>query len=143
MGNNVHIISRHTMDATETVDGVNVSYIKSEGNPMTKYLGFARSTSKKIKELNQKSEFDIIHANLPLVPNFAIPKGSAKALISTVHSTWKGEAEAIKHEGLRKLNTNEKFMLEFNYLLKSSEKKLMKLAQHVFYILGRVSSPSN
>ncbi len=126
LGNNVHVISRHTMNANEIVDCVNVTYIKSEGNPMTKYLGFARSTSKKVKELNEKTPFDIIHANLPLVPNFAIPDVSAKALVSTVHSTWKGEVEAIKHEGLRRLNTNEKFMLEFNYLLKSSEKKLMK-----------------
>ncbi len=125
LGNNVHIITRHKANSTETVDGVNVTYIKSEGNPMTKYWGFARTTYKKIKELNQKAAFDIIHANLPLVSNLAIPKGAANTLISTVHSTWKGEAEAIKHEGLRKLNTNEKFMLEFNYLLKSSEKKLM------------------
>jgi glycosyltransferase involved in cell wall biosynthesis len=125
-GHNVHIITRHKMNSTETVDGVNIAYVKSEGHPLTKYWGFARATSKKLEELNKKSALDIIHANLPLVPNFAIPKGSANALISTVHSTWKGEAEAIRHEGLRKLNTNERFMLEFNYLLKSSEKKLMK-----------------
>ena len=125
-GHNVHIITRHKMNSTEIVDGVNITYIKCEGNPLTKYWSFARSTFKKLEELNKKFAFDIIHANLPLVPNFAIPKESANALVSTVHSTWKGEAEAIKHEGLRKLNTNEKFMLEFNSLLRSSEKKLMK-----------------
>ena len=114
------------MNSTEIVDGVNITYIKCNGNPLTKYWSFARSTFKKLEELNKKFAFDIIHANLPLVPNFAIPEESANALVSTVHSTWKGEAEAIKHEGLRKLNTNEKFMLEFNSLLRSSEKKLMK-----------------
>jgi glycosyltransferase involved in cell wall biosynthesis len=126
LGHNVHIITRHKMNLTETVDGVNITYIKSEGNPLTRYWGFARSTFKKLEELNKKFVFDIIHANLPLVPNFAIPEKSSKALVSTVHSTWKGEAEAIRHEGLRKLNTNERFMLEFNSLLRSSEKKLMK-----------------
>ena len=125
-GHNVHIITRHKMNSTEIVDGVSITYIKCEGNPLTKYWSFARSTFKKLEELNKKFAFDIIHANLPLVPNFAIPKEPVNALISTVHSTWKGEAEAIKHEGLRKLNTNEKFMLEFNSLLRSSEKKLMK-----------------
>ena len=125
-GHNVHIVTRHKMNSTEIVDGVNITYIKCEGNPLTKYWSFARSTFKKLEELNKKFAFDIIHANLPLVPNFAIPKESANVLVSTVHSTWKGEAEAIKHEGLRRLNTNEKFMLEFNSLLRSSEKKLMK-----------------
>ena len=126
LGHNIHIITRHEMNLTETVDGVSITYIKSEGNPLTRYWGFARSSFKKLEELNKKFEFDIIHANLPLVPNFALPEDSAKAVISTVHSTWKGEAEAIRREGLRKLNTNEKFMLEFNSLLRSSEKKLMK-----------------
>ena len=125
LGHNVHIITRHNVNSTEIVDGVNITYIKCEGNPVTKYWGFARSAFKKLEELNKKFAFDIIHANLPLVPNFAIPEESANVLISTVHSTWKGEAEAIKHEGLRRLNTNEKFMLRFNSLLKSSEKKLM------------------
>jgi glycosyltransferase involved in cell wall biosynthesis len=76
--------------------------------------------------LDKEVGFDVVHANLPLVPNFAIPKSLASALVCTVHSTWKGEVEAIKHEGFRKLNTNEKFMLEFNSFLRSSEKKLMK-----------------
>ena len=125
LGHNVHIITRHNVNSTEIVDGVDITYIKCEGNPVTKYWGFARSAFKKLEELNKKFAFDIIHANLPLVPNFAIPEEPANVLISTVHSTWKGEAEAIKHEGLKKLNTNEKFMLRFNSLLKSSEKKLM------------------
>jgi len=105
------------------IDGVNVNYIKGVGNPLTKYWRFARSASKKLEELN---EFDIVHANLPLVPNFAIPKESAGALISTVHSTWKGEAETIKPGSRGKLNPNEKLMLRFNFLLRSYEKKLMK-----------------
>ena len=123
LGHNVHVVARHNVDSTEMIDGVNVNYIKGVGNPLTKYWRFARSASKKLEELN---EFDIVHANLPLVPNFAIPKESAGALISTVHSTWKGEAETIKPGSRGKLNPNEKLMLRFNFLLRSYEKKLMK-----------------
>lgn len=125
-GHYVHVITKHKMNSTEIVDGVNITYLRCQGNPLSKYWSFARFTFKKLKELNKKFAFDIIHANLPLVPSFALPKEATNALISTVHSTWKGEAETIRHEGLRKLNTNEKFMLGFNSLLRSSEKKLMK-----------------
>ena len=126
LGYNVHVVARHSVDSTDTVDGVNVNYVRGVGNPVTRYWRFARSASKKLKELDRKSGFDIIHANLPLVPSFAVPSESANALVSTVHSTWKGEAEAIKHGGRRKLNPNEKLMLRFNYMLRSYEKRLMR-----------------
>ena len=126
LGHNVHVVARHNVDSTETVDGVSVNYVRGVGNPLTRYWRFARSAFKKLEELNRKFGFNIIHANLPLVPSFAIPKESVKALISTVHSTWKGEAEAIKHGSRRKLNPNEKLMLRFTSLLRSYEKKLMK-----------------
>jgi len=126
LGYNVHVVARHSVDSTDTVDGVNVNYVRGVGNPVTRYWRFARSASKKLKELDRKSGFDIIHANLPLVPSFAVPSESANALVSTVHSTWKGEAEAIKHGGRRKLNPNEKLMLRFNSLLRSYEKRLMR-----------------
>ena len=126
LGHTVHVVARHSVDSTEMVDGVNVNYVRGVGNPLTRYWRFARSASKKLKELNKKFGFDIIHANLPLVPSFAIPNKSANALVSTVHSTWKGEAEAIRRGTRRKLNPNEKLMLRFNSLLRSYEKKLMK-----------------
>ncbi|UCD26352.1 MAG: glycosyltransferase family 4 protein [Candidatus Bathyarchaeota archaeon] len=126
LGYNVHVVARHTVDSTEIVDGVNVNYVKGVGNSLTRYWRFARAASRKLKELNRKFGFDIVHSNLPLVPSFAIPEKSANALISTVHSTWKGEAEAIRRGSRRKLNPNEKLMLRFNSLLRSYEKKLMK-----------------
>lgn len=126
LGHNVHVVARHSVDSTEIVDGVNVNYVRGVGNPFTRYWRFARSASKKLEELNRNFGFDIIHSNLPLVPSFAIPSESANALISTVHSTWKGEAEAIRRGSRRKLNPNEKLMLRFNSLLRSYEKKLMK-----------------
>jgi len=126
LGHNVHVVARHRANSTEIVDGVNVIYVRGVGSPLTRYWRFARSTLKKLEELNRKLEFDVIHANLPLVPSFAIPNETGSALISTVHSTWKGEAEAVKRGGRRKLNPNEKSMLRFSSLLRFYEKKLMK-----------------
>ena len=61
-----------------------------------------------------------------MVPSFAIPKDSAKALVCAVHSTWKGEALVTRRDNPKELNPNEKSMLRFNFVLRSYEKKLMK-----------------
>jgi len=125
MGHNVHVVARDKQDSEGTVNGIKVHYITGVGNALTRYWKFARSAAKKIKELNQEIGFDIIHANLPLVPNFAIPSDSAKAIVCAVHSTWKGEALVTKQDNPKELNPNEKAMLRFNYVLRSYEKKLM------------------
>jgi len=124
-GHNVHVVARDKQDSEDTVNGINVHYISGVGNALTRYWKFARSASKKIKELNEEIGFDIIHANLPLVPSFAIPKDSAKAIVCAVHSTWKGEAIVTKKDNPKELNPNEKAMLRFNSILRSYEKKLM------------------
>jgi glycosyltransferase involved in cell wall biosynthesis len=126
LGYNVHVVARHSEDSEDVVDGVDVHYRKGVGNAVTRYWRFARSASKKIEELNRKIGFDVIHANLPLVPSFAIPKNSAKALVCAVHSTWKGEAIVTRRDNPKNLNPNEKMMLRFNFMLRSYEKKLMK-----------------
>ncbi len=128
LGNTVHVVTRSSEKSSEPIVEGNVTYLSCAGNPLRKFIGFARSTSKRLTDLNKISPFDVVHANLPLVPNFAIPEELEARLVCTVHSTWKGEAEAIKKEGFRKVNVNEKFMLEFNTFLRSSEKKLMKRA---------------
>jgi len=125
LGHNVHVVARHSEDSEDIVDGVDVHYRKGKGNAVTRYWRFARSASSKIKELNEKIGLDIIHANLPLVPSFAIPKESARALVCAVHSTWKGEAVVTKRDNPKNLNPNEKMMLRFNFMLRSYEKKLM------------------
>jgi glycosyltransferase involved in cell wall biosynthesis len=125
LGHNVHIVARHTEDSEDVVDGVSVHYRKGVGNAVTRYWRFARSASKLIKELNKKIGIDIIHANLPLVPSFAIPDDSARALVCAVHSTWKGEAIVTRKDSPKNLNPNEKMMLRFNFLLRTYEKKLM------------------
>jgi glycosyltransferase involved in cell wall biosynthesis len=125
LGHNIHVVARHSEDSEDIIDGVNVHYRKGKGNAVTRYWRFAHSASKKIKELNEKIGLNIIHANLPLVPNFAIPTNSAKALVCAVHSTWKGEAIVTRRDNPKVLNPNEKMMLRFNFLLRSYEKKLM------------------
>ena len=125
-GHTVHVVARDKQDSERTVNGIQVHYITGIGNALTRYWKFARSASKKIKELNKQNGFDIIHANLPLVPSFAIPNDSAKAIVCTVHSTWKGEALVTKRDNPKDLNPNEKAMLRFNFVLRSYEKKLMK-----------------
>jgi len=125
MGHDVHVVARDKLDSEGTVNGIKVHYISGVGNALTRYWKFARSASKKIRELNEESGFDIIHANLPLVPSFAIPKDSAKAIVCAVHSTWKGEAIVTKKDNPKELNPNEKAMLRFNSILRSYEKKLM------------------
>ncbi len=125
MGHNVHVVARDKQDSEGTVNGIKVHYITGVGNALTRYWKFALSASKKIKELNEEIGFDIIHANLPLVPNFAIPKDAAEAIVCAVHSTWKGEAIVTKKDNPKELNPNEKAMLRFNSVLRSYEKKLM------------------
>ncbi|PVX27207.1 MAG: hypothetical protein CW716_03500 [Candidatus Bathyarchaeum sp.] len=125
MGHNVHVVARDTQDSDTTYNGIHVHYVKGVGNALTRYWRFARSASKRIKELNKQSAFDIIHANLPLVPSFAIPKGASRAVVCAVHSTWKGEAIVTKNDNPKELNPNEKSMLRYNFVLRIFEKRLM------------------
>ena len=126
LGHNVHVVARHTEDAEDTFHGIKVHYIKGTGNALTRYWSFARSASKKIEELNNQIGLDIIHANLPLVPSFAIPNNASKALVCAVHSTWKGEAIVTRQSNPTELNPNEKMMLRFNRVLRRYETQLMK-----------------
>ena len=126
LGHNIHVVARDQQDSTITINGIQVHYVKGVGNALTRYWRFARSASKRIKELNKQNSFDIIHSNLPLVPSFAIPNDSAKAIVCAVHSTWKGEAIVTKRDNPKELNPNEKSMLRFNFVLRKYEKKLMK-----------------
>jgi len=126
LGHNVHVVARHSEDAEDTFHGIKVHYIKGTGNALTRYWSFAHSASKKIEELNNQIGLDIIHANLPLVPSFAIPNNASKALVCAVHSTWKGEAIVTRQSNPTELNPNEKMMLRFNRVLRRYETQLMK-----------------
>jgi glycosyltransferase involved in cell wall biosynthesis len=55
-------------------------------------------------------------------------------LISTVHSTWKGEAEAIKREPYSRLNSNEKFMVSFNWFLRIFEEQMLERSNMIIAV---------
>jgi glycosyltransferase involved in cell wall biosynthesis len=69
-----------------------------------------------------------------LVPNFAVPNDYGRTLISTVHSTWKGEAEAIKSEPYTRLNSNEKFMVSFNWFLRLFEERMLERSNRIIAV---------
>ena len=130
LGNEVHVLAQWSegKEPFETVDRVNIHYLKCPKTPIIRSWRFASSTFNKLEELKKGLKFDVIHANLPLVPDFAIPQKAGETLVTTSHSTWPGEAAAIRREKFEKLNTNERFMLRFNRMLKSFEKGLMERA---------------
>ena len=101
-------------------------FLKTFKAPIIRSFLFAETAFQKLKKINHNISVDITHINLPLVPSFAVPKNFGKTLITTVHSTWKGEAEAIKNEPYSRLNSNERFMVSFNRVLRFFEEQTLK-----------------
>ena len=54
--------------------------------------------------------------------------------MATVHSTWKGEAEAIRGEPYSRLNPNEKFMVSFNWFLRIFEERMLERANRIIAV---------
>jgi glycosyltransferase involved in cell wall biosynthesis len=111
-----------------------IFFIKSLKAPVVKSFLFAAAASKKLRSLRNTYPVDITHVNLPLIPSFAIPNSFGKALVTTVHSTWKGEAEAIKGEPYSRLNSNEKFMVSFNWLLRFFEERMLERSDRIIAV---------
>jgi glycosyltransferase involved in cell wall biosynthesis len=111
-----------------------VFFLKTSKTPIVKSFMFAGSSLRKLNSLRDSVHVDIMHANLPLVPNFAVPPNFGKTLISTVHSTWKGEAEAIRGEPYSRLNPNEKFMVSFNWFLRIFEESMLKRSNKIIAV---------
>jgi len=111
-----------------------IFFIKSIKAPVIKSFLFAAAASRKLNQLRNSFPVDITHVNLPLVPSFAVPNGFGKTLVSTVHSTWKGEAEAIKDEPYGRLNSNEKFMVSFNWLLRFFEERMLERSNMIIAV---------
>lgn len=134
-GNSVYVMAGY--DANGEVK-LNENYyiflVKTLGLPVVKSFLFSFSASKRLSEIDRRFAIDIAHANLPLVPSFAIPNDFGKKLISTVHSTWKGEADAIKHEPFSRLNSNEKFMVSFNWFLRILETIMLKRSDKIIAV---------
>jgi len=111
-----------------------VYFLKVFKAPIVKSFMFAASSLRKLNSVRDTANVDITHVNLPLVPNFAVPAGFGRTLISTVHSTWKGEAEAIRGESYSRLNSNEKFLLSFNWFLRIFEERILKRSNRIIAV---------
>jgi glycosyltransferase involved in cell wall biosynthesis len=111
-----------------------VFFLKTLKIPIVKSFQFAGSSFRKLNKIRGSFPVDVVHANLPLVPNFAVPSGFGRTLISTVHSTWKGEAEAIKSEPYSRLNSNEKFMVSFNWFLRFFEERMLERSNRLIAV---------
>ena len=109
-------------------------FLKTLKVPIIRSFLFAGAAFRKLKKINEKNPMDIVHVNLPLVPSFAIPRNVGKIMISTVHSTWKGEAEAIRNEPYSRLNSNERFMVSFNRFLKFFEEKTIEHSNKIIAV---------
>ena len=113
---------------------LSIFFLKTSKTPIVKSFMFAASSLRKLNSVRDSVHVDITHVNLPLVPNFAVPPNFGKALISTVHSTWKGEAEAIRGEPYSRLNPNEKFMVSFNWFLRIFEESMLKRSNKIIAV---------
>ena len=113
---------------------LNVYFLKVFKAPVVKSFMFAASSFRKLNSVRDTANVDITHVNLPLVPDFAVPSNFGKTLVTTVHSTWKGEAEAIRGEPYSRLNSNEKFLVSFNWFLRIFEERMLKRAKRIIAV---------
>ena len=113
---------------------LNVSFLKTPRMPIIKSFMLAAASNRKLQSVRKAANVDITHPQLPLTPNFAVPPNFGKALVCTVHSTWKGEAEAIRGEPYSRLNANEKFLVSFNWFLRFFEEGMIRRARKIIAV---------
>jgi glycosyltransferase involved in cell wall biosynthesis len=113
---------------------LDVSFLKIPKMPIVKSFMLAQASNRKLQSVRNTAKVDIIHPQLPLTPNFAVPPNFGKALVCTVHSTWKGETEAIRGEPYSRLNANEKFLVSFNWFLRFFEEGMLKRARKIIAV---------
>ena len=125
--------SDQTLDI-QVNEQLKVFFLKIPKAPVIKSFMLAASSYRKLNSVREAVNVDIAHANLPLTPNFAVPPNFGKTLVCTVHSTWKGEAQAIRGEPYSRLNANEKFMVSFNWFLRIFEEKMLERANKIIAV---------
>jgi glycosyltransferase involved in cell wall biosynthesis len=113
---------------------LDVSFLKIPKMPIVKSFMLAANSNRKLNSVRETANVDITHPQLPLTPNFAVPPNFGKALVCTVHSTWKGEAEAIRGEPYSRLNANEKFLVSFNWFLRFFEEGMIHRARKIIAV---------
>jgi glycosyltransferase involved in cell wall biosynthesis len=134
-GNSIGVVTASDENRDMEVMGQQrVFFLKTLKIPIVKSFQFAGSSFRKLNKIHDSFPVDVVHANLPLVPNFAVPSGFGRTLISTVHSTWKGEAAAIKSESYSRLNSNEKFLVSFNWFLRIFEERMLARSNKIIAV---------
>ncbi len=113
---------------------LDVSFLKTPKMPIVKSFMLAGNSYRKLQRVRDTANVDIIHPQLPLTPSFAVPPNFGKTLVCTVHSTWKGEAEAIRAEPYMRLNANEKFLVSFNWFLRIFEEGMLHRARKIIAV---------
>jgi glycosyltransferase involved in cell wall biosynthesis len=113
---------------------LDVSFLKIPKMPIVKSFMLAQASNRKLQSVKETANVDIMHPQLPLTPNFAVPPNFGKAVVCTVHSTWKGEAEAIRGEPYMRLNANEKFLVSFNRFLRFFEESMLHRARKIIAV---------
>jgi len=135
LGNSVSVVTGYNESRDVEINyRHHIFFIKSLKAPVVKSFLFAGAASRKLNSLRGSFPVDIAHVNLPLIPSFAVPSGFGRTLVSTVHSTWKGEAEAIRDEPYSRLNSNEKFMVSFNWLLRFFEERMLGRSNRIIAV---------
>jgi glycosyltransferase involved in cell wall biosynthesis len=113
---------------------LNVSFLKIPKTPIVKSFMLAAASYRKLQNVRETAGVDVTHPQLPLTPNFAVPPKFGKTLVCTVHSTWKGETEAIRVEPYSRLNANEKFLENFNWFLRFFEEGMLHRARRIIAV---------
>ncbi len=125
--------SNQTQDV-QVNPNLNVSFLKIPKMPIVKSFLLAGNSYRKLQSVRATANVDITHPQLPLTPSFAVPPKFGKALVCTVHSTWKGEAKAIQGEPYSRLNANEKFLVSFNWFLRFFEEGMIHRARKIIVV---------
>ncbi len=113
---------------------LNVSFLKIPKTPIVKSFMLAGASYRKLQSVRDNAGVDVTLPQLPLTPNFAVPPNFGKTLVCTVHSTWRGEAEAIRGEPYSRLNANEKFLVSFNWFLRFFEEGMLHRARRIIAV---------
>jgi glycosyltransferase involved in cell wall biosynthesis len=134
-GYQIHVVtgSNQTQDI-QVNPQLDVSFLKIPKMPIIKSFLLAANSNRKLNSVRDTAHIDITHPQLPLTPNFAVPPNFGKTLVCTVHSTWKGEAEAIRGEPYSRLNANEKFLVSFNWFLRFFEEGMLSRARKIIAV---------
>ena len=133
-GYNINIVTGSNQNFDVQVSNqLKVYFQKIPKAPIIKSFMLAEASYRKLNSI-RNTKIDITHPQLPLTPSFAVPPHFGKNLVCTVHSTWKGEAEAIKEEAYSRLNANEKFLVSFNWFLRFFETGMIKRSNRVIAV---------